>query len=163
LTKVFWQIFNQWFLIGIGIAILLAHLFPNVARSGGVLKAQWTVHYLVVAIIFFISGLSLPLAHLKKQASNFKLHIVTQGLSLLVFPTLVFGIVCAARTAGTIDPYVLVGMVVMGCMPTTVASNVVMTTQSGGDPSAATVEVLLGNFLVILHLDDNQQTSRAAH
>lgn len=29
----------------------------------------------------------------------------------------------------------------MGCLPTTVSSNVVMTGQAGGDQSAATIEV----------------------
>lgn len=35
----------------------------------------------------------------------------------------------------------------MGVIPTTVSSNVVMTGQAGGDQSAATIEVMLGNLL----------------
>lgn len=40
----------------------------------------------------------------------------------------------------------LVGLVLMGVMPTTVSSNVVMTGQAGGDASAATVEIMIGNL-----------------
>lgn len=41
------------------------------------------------------------------------------------------------------NKYALVGLVVMGCLPTTVASNVIMTTQAGGDAASATIQVSL--------------------
>ncbi|MGG6499359.1 UNVERIFIED_CONTAM: bile acid:sodium symporter, partial [Bacteroidetes bacterium 56_B9] len=51
---------EQWFLLAMGILIMLAHFFPNVGRRGGSVRSEYTVNYLAVAIIFFISGLSLP-------------------------------------------------------------------------------------------------------
>lgn len=45
------------------------------------------------------------------------------------------------------DRYGLLGMLVMGVVPTTVSSNVVMTGHAGGSQSAATIEVMLGNLL----------------
>jgi sodium/bile acid cotransporter 7 len=38
-------------------------------------------------------------------------------------------------------------MVVLSCLPTTIASNVVMTRAAGGDDAAAIVEVVIGNTL----------------
>lgn len=38
----------QWFLIGIGVVIALAHSYPNVAKVNGVLQAQWSEKYLLV-------------------------------------------------------------------------------------------------------------------
>ena len=83
------------------------------------------------------------------QALNFKLHIVTQAISFLAFSGLVFGIVKAVIVAdeGKINVGVLTGLVTMGVLPTTIASNVAMTRNAGGDVEAATAEVVVGNVL----------------
>ncbi|GJN91063.1 hypothetical protein Rhopal_004078-T1 [Rhodotorula paludigena] len=140
---------EQWFLVGIGVVIVLAWRFPNVARQGGIIEAEWSIRYLAVGIIFLISGLSIPPRNLYHRALDWKLHLACQITTFLLFPTIVFAIVSAVRAA---DPehrrfheWALVGLIVMGVMPTTVSSNVTMTGQAGGDVAATTVSVILGN------------------
>ncbi|KAI8391336.1 uncharacterized protein BYT42DRAFT_190728 [Radiomyces spectabilis] len=36
---------KYWFLLGLGVAILLSWKFPNVARRGGYLRAEWTIKW----------------------------------------------------------------------------------------------------------------------
>lgn len=139
----------QWFLIGMGILILLAYLFPNVGRSEGIIKSQYTVEYGVVAIIFLLSGLSISTKTLARMAAHWRAHLVTQSISFLITPTIIFGFAEAMRVSKNpnLDPYILVGLIITGCTPTTVSSNVVMTKQSNGNDSLALIEVTIGNIM----------------
>ncbi|GLI74187.1 LRR receptor-like serine/threonine-protein kinase RGI2 [Penicillium ochrochloron] len=145
------MILRQWLLIGMGIACLLAYLFPDIAKTdGGVIRSEYTVLYGVIAIIFLISGLSIPRQKLFKQFLNWRLHVLVQVISFLFIPALVLAVVhiiLAADPAGHIDRAVLAGYILTACIPTTIASNVVMTRAAGGDDAAALVEVLLANVL----------------
>lgn len=41
-----WALFlKYWFLLGLLIAIILAIQFPNVARKGGYIRAEWTIKW----------------------------------------------------------------------------------------------------------------------
>lgn len=95
------------------------------------------VHWLSIALIFFISGLSLSTTALRRQALNWKLHITNLVLSFLVFSAVIFGLVSIAKSAqgldGNIDRWIMAGFVFMGVAPTTVASNIVMTRLCGGN------------------------------
>ncbi|OQE44727.1 hypothetical protein PENCOP_c002G08220 [Penicillium coprophilum] len=143
-------ILHQWLLIGIGIVCALAYCFPNVAKHGGTIRSEYSIMYGVIAIIFLISGLSIPRQKLIAHVLNWRLHVVVQVISFIFIPALVLAIVhviLAADSGGKIDRAVLAGYIFTACIPTTIASNVVMTRSAGGDDAAALVEVLLANIL----------------
>ncbi|KAJ5604085.1 hypothetical protein N7537_007041 [Penicillium hordei] len=143
-------ILHQWLLIGMGVVCALAYCFPNVAKNGGIIRSEYSIMYGVIAIIFLISGLSIPRQKLISHALNWRLHLTVQVISFLFIPALVLAIVhiiLAADPGERIDRAVLAGYIFTACIPTTIASNVVMTRSAGGDDAAALVEVLLANIL----------------
>ncbi|OJJ65217.1 hypothetical protein ASPSYDRAFT_98858, partial [Aspergillus sydowii CBS 593.65] len=143
-------ILHQWLIFGIGLACLLAYLFPNVAKHGGVIRSEYSILYGAVAIVFLISGLSIPQDKLVRQLFNWRLHFLVQVTSFLFIPALVLAVVHAILAGdkdARIDRAVLAGYIFTACTPTTIASNVVMTRSAGGDDAAALAEVLIANIL----------------
>lgn len=141
---------RQWLLIGIGVACVLAYYFPNVAKHGGVIRAEYSILYGAMAIIFLTSGLSIPRQKLLTHLLNWRLHFLVQVFSFIFIPALtlaVVHIILAGDAHGHIDRAVLAGYIFTACIPTTIASNVVMTRSAGGDDAAALVEVVIANFL----------------
>ncbi|GMK56325.1 hypothetical protein CspeluHIS016_0301650 [Cutaneotrichosporon spelunceum] len=136
----------QWNLIVMGVLIALAYAFPRVGMTGGAVRAEYTVTWGGVALIFFIAGLSLSLDALKNGLPHIQAHAVCSVFTYLVAPALALGFGTAGRDAG-LDVYVMGGMVVTGGLPTTVASNVSATLASGGSTALASIEVLISNTL----------------
>ncbi|QYS98945.1 hypothetical protein H0G86_006101 [Trichoderma simmonsii] len=142
----------QWLLIGFGVACVLGRFFPHVAEHGGVIRSEYSILYGAVAIIFLINGLQLPPDKLKQNLTNWRLHIMVQGCSFVIIPVIMLAFVhiCLAAGAlrhGTPSIPIILGMLATACLPTTIASNVVMTRSAGGDEAAAVISVVIGNTL----------------
>lgn len=136
------------------------HSPPHPALTSSAIHSEYSIQYGAIALIFLITGLTLSTRSLRAEALNWRLHLYTQGISLVLFPTCVFVIGCIVRAALTRAngrgagekgasgvgewEYVLVGLVYMGCACTTIASNVSMSVAGGGSGEAAAVEVCTG-------------------
>ncbi|KAI8152620.1 hypothetical protein K4K49_007042 [Colletotrichum sp. SAR 10_70] len=142
-VKIFKLILAQWLVIGFGLSCVFAYFFPNVAARGGPIRSEYSIIYGGIAIIFLVSGLQLSHAKLRQNVTNWRLHIIVQGISFIIIPV----ILLSGLRNGVLSTPIIVGMVVASCLPTTIASNVVMTRASGGDDAAAIIEVVIGNVL----------------
>ena len=70
----------QWFILALGVAILMAYLTPEVGRRGGWIRSEYTVTYGCVIFIFFLTGLSVKVAALKHALTAWKLLLRTPAL-----------------------------------------------------------------------------------
>lgn len=148
-SATFQFILSQWFLIALAIFIIIARFAPNFARHGGLIRAEYTIGYGAVAIIFLQSGLSMSTQKLCVNLSNWRAHLVVLFLSFLLTSSIIFGFCYLIMSSGTdkIDKWLLVGLILTASTPTTVASNVVMTRKAQGNDILCLCEVFIGNIL----------------
>ncbi|KAL9557649.1 hypothetical protein MBANPS3_001263 [Mucor bainieri] len=141
---------KYWFLLGLVIAILLAWQFPNVGRKGGYIRAEWSIKWGAVVVIFLISGLSLRTRILAQTLLRVRLHFLIQFINLIMIPFFVFGLILLFfKLHMPVNSLLLIGVVIAASTPTTVSSNVVMTKNANGNEASALMNAALGNVLGI--------------
>ncbi|ORZ01878.1 SBF-like CPA transporter family-domain-containing protein [Absidia repens] len=141
---------KYWFLLGLAFVILLASQFPDVARKGGYIRAEWSIKWGAVIVIFLISGLSLRTKILAQTILRIRLHFLIQVINLVLIPFFVFGLVLLLFKAQVpMSSLLLIGVVIAASTPTTVSSNVVMTKNAKGNEASALMNAALGNVLGI--------------
>lgn len=127
--------------------IVLAKLYPQ----GGTARGPWSLSSLSgygVSLIFFFYGLKLNFPALKTGLRNWRLHLVVQCSTFLLFPL----IVLACKGLFTVDSYTLwLGTFFLASLPSTVSSSVVMVSIAEGNiPAAifnASISSIMGLFI----------------
>jgi sodium/bile acid cotransporter 7 len=132
-------------------AVLLASLWPNLLRSGGLIHLDVFTTY-GVAIVFLLYGLTLSPARMRAGILNWRLHTLVQSGTFLLFPLL--GIAFQWLAGRHLDPALALGFFLLCALPSTVSSSVAMTSIAHGNvPGAifnASLSSLLGVFLTPL-------------
>ena len=160
LGLVAWYILDQWFLLAFAFLVIVASQVQVPTPAAQQMK-QTIVSYLCVSIIFFITGCTLPTKVLMENYKRWKTHLVVQGQGFLMTSAITFGIVCALNQSTIFNPFahakthpkdaapswLLIGMLFMGCVPTSISSNVVLTQQAHGNMAFTVVQSTIGNFV----------------
>eukprot|EP00878_Enallax_costatus_P000774 GHUV01000892.1.p1 GENE.GHUV01000892.1~~GHUV01000892.1.p1 ORF type:complete len:448 (+),score=66.60 GHUV01000892.1:184-1527(+) len=139
---------EQWFILGLGVAIGFAAAVPRLGATGGYIRAEYSIKIPAIVIIFIISGMGLKTKALLNAAADLRIHLLIQGISLGAIPGLGFAVAQGLRNNG-FSGHLADGLVIMSCMPTTVSTNVVYTQRAAGNEAAALVNAVLGNILGI--------------
>lgn len=149
LDKIFWFLVGQWFFVILGCFVAIAHLYPQFAKQGGMIRAEYSISYGAVAVIFLVSGLSMSTRDLMKNVFHWRAHFTVLSSSFLITSSIIYGIASGIKAAHDkeIDNWLLVGMIVTHACPTTVSSNVVMTKLADGNDILTLCEVFIGNII----------------
>ncbi|KXU36751.1 bile acid:sodium symporter [Cephaloticoccus capnophilus] len=137
----------DWFLIGMGLAALLAWAVPGPGASGGWLRPEFTVKA-GVALIFLLHGLLLSFAALRAGALSWRVHLVVQGCTFLFFPLL--GLALLPLLEGVFSPELRLGIFFVCVLPSTVSSSVAMTAAAGGNVPVAVCNATLSSLIGVV-------------
>lgn len=140
---------KNWFLIGLVIVIVLAYIWPYAGSKESPLNTNILVGYVVTSLIFLLSGIGLKTNVLLGAFKHWKLILLIQTFSFGVTPLVAFAL-SKILNAFNYDVRLSQGIIIACSTPTTIASNVLMTKQAGGNDAAALINAALGNLLGIL-------------
>ena len=132
------------FLLGLFAAIFLAWLFPFAGSNQSPVPWKPIIN-VGIGLVFFLYGVKLDPAQLKVGLKNWKLHVLIQLTTFVVFPLLVLAIV---PYLSWIDEDFRLGITYLSVLPSTVSASVVMVSIANGNiPGAifnASISSLLG-------------------
>ena len=142
-----WQrIRQQWFLPGMIAAVVLGDVFPAPGASGGALHSETTVN-IGIALVFFLHGIYLPLASLRRGVLAWRVHLVVQSLTYIVFPLLWLAFDALFKQWMPRD--LMLGFCYLAALPSTISSSVAMTALARGDVPVAIFNATLSSLLGI--------------
>lgn len=135
------------FFLGLLLMVGGAWLFPSLGTSNSPLHLHEITKY-GVALIFFFYGLRLSPAELRSGLSNWKLHIIIQCTTFVLFPLTVISF---SFLLDQPDYRLLwIGTFYLSALPSTVSSSVVMVSIAGGNVPAAIFNASISSILGIL-------------
>jgi solute carrier family 10 (sodium/bile acid cotransporter), member 7 len=137
----------DWFLLGMVLATVLAWAFPNPGASGGWMQPALLTKA-SVALIFFLHGLMLSFAALRAGALNWRLHLLVQSCTFLLFPFI--GLALNAVFSGRIAFELALGLFFLCALPSTVSSSVAMTATAHGNVAGAVFNATLSSLIGIV-------------
>lgn len=132
------------------LSIFLAYLFPEWGTEDSIIPFNQLTYY-GVSLIFFFYGVKLSPQSLRQGLSNWKLHLLIQSTTFLIFPVFILLLNAAFGMEGSL---LWLGIFYLAALPSTVSSSVVMVSIAGGNlPAAifnASVSSIIGIFITPL-------------
>jgi len=134
----------DWFLPAMVLATLLAWMFPTPGAAGGWLHPELLTKG-GIAMIFFLHGAALSFSALKAGALNWRLHLLVQLSTFLLFPLL--GFVAMRLLEGHVPAGLTLGFFYLCALPSTVSSSVALTAAAKGNVAGAVFNATLSSLL----------------
>src|SRR3981189_3270910 len=114
------------FIIALLCSVALAFLFPGPGRRGGWMHPD-LLNNGGIALIVFGQGLAMAVERMRSGAGNWRLHLIIQSFSFLLFPIVglafheITGIIWRSDASGLREPFLYLCV-----LPSTVSTSVVL-------------------------------------
>ncbi|MBW6492217.1 MAG: bile acid:sodium symporter [Lentimicrobium sp.] len=137
----------DWFSPALLLVIVLAKFFPWPGLGEGAFSLKSLAGY-GISLIFFLYGLRLSLPQIWSSVSNWRLHLVVQATTFVIFPV----IAISFRGFFFETEYYLLwlGIFYLSALPSTVSSAVVMVSLAGGNVPGAIFNATFSSIAGIL-------------
>lgn len=135
------------FVLALLVSILIAYLFPEPAIEGSGFPIK-TISSVGISLIFFFYGLKLSPDKIKKGLNNWRLHLVVQLSTFILFPLLILPFYPLMQNME--QRTLWLALFFLATLPSTVSSSVVMVSMAGGNIPAAIFNASLSGMIGIL-------------
>lgn len=135
------------FIAGIILMITMAWLVPGIGGESSLIHLKDLIRY-GIALLFFFYGLRLSPEKLVSDLKNWRLHVVIQSVTFVVFPFLV--LLFRPFLKGTDHEMLWLAVFFLAALPSTVSSSVVMVSIAEGNISSAIFNASLSGMIGII-------------
>ena len=129
------------------VVVLLAYFFPDGAGEATITYLDG-IAKVGIFFIFFFYGLKLNIQEVWAGISNWRVHLVVQLATFLLFPLLVLGVQPFFYAAN--QEVIWLGFFFLAVLPSTVSSSVVMVSMARGNVPAAIFNASISGFIGML-------------
>jgi len=140
------RVVTDWFLCGMVLATVLAYFFPGFGATGGGMHAEWVIN-IGVFVVFFLHGVNLSSEQIRHGLKNWRLHIMVQAFTFVVFP--VIWLICDKAFGAYIPALLMLGFLYLCALPSTISSSVALTGSAGGNVPAAILNASMSSVFGI--------------
>jgi solute carrier family 10 (sodium/bile acid cotransporter), member 7 len=135
------------FVIAIIGTVVFAFLFPQFGSETSNISLD-AIASIGISLIFFFYGLKLSPEKLKAGLSNWKLHLLVQGSTFLLFPIIVLAV--KPFIVSEQGEMIWLSFLFLAALPSTVSSSVVMTSIAKGNVPAAIFNASISGLIGII-------------
>ncbi|MDB6048447.1 MAG: bile acid:sodium symporter [Pseudomonas sp.] len=140
------RVVTDWFLCGMLIATLLAYFFPAFGSAGGGMHSEYVIN-IGVFLVFFLHGVNLSSEQIVRGLKNWKLHIMVQGFTFVVFPLI--WLACSRLFGSHLPALLMLGFLYLCALPSTISSSVALTGSANGNVPAAILNASMSSVFGI--------------
>jgi len=131
------------FVLGLVCMVLLAWLVPFEASTS--LFPLSSIIYWGITLLFFLYGVKLKPKEIRKDVANWKLHLLIQSFTFLLFPLLILPLFPLFRDGDYFNLWL--ALLFLAALPSTVSSSVVMVSIAKGNVPAAIFNASLSGII----------------
>ena len=135
------------FIVGLNAMIGLARFFPQPGVDDGLVNLE-RITDIGISLIFFFYGLKLSPAQMKQGLRNYRLHLLVQFATFILFPLLILAFRPFIKTQE--QQIIWLAVFFLAALPSTVSSSVVMVVLAKGNVAGAIFNASISGLIGIV-------------